>query len=98
MKARQSVESQMQTYDAAEAAALRVNPDPRCPRCGFTMCQLFDERPLTPLATAAIPNGKYQCYHCTPIGARTVTLVDILRSALAMADKDTIIAWLQVEP
>lgn len=44
-------------------------PDPRCPKCGYTMCQLFDERAVTPLATVAVPNGKYQCYHCTPISA-----------------------------
>lgn len=33
------------------------NPDPRCPKCGYTMCELADERQVTPLATIATPNG-----------------------------------------
>lgn len=41
-------------------------PDPRCPRCGYTMCELFDYEARPPLAFSATPNGKYQCYHCTP--------------------------------
>lgn len=45
-------------------------PDPKCPKCGFTMCQLFDERPLNDVATVAEPNGQYQCYHCTPVACR----------------------------
>ncbi len=36
----------------------------RCPKCGFVMCQQFDSKPITPLATLAIPNGKFICYHC----------------------------------
>lgn len=44
------------------------NPDPRCPTCGFTMCQQFDERPLTALASTATPNGNYRCYHCSGVG------------------------------
>jgi hypothetical protein len=43
------------------------NPDPCCPKCGYTMCQLFDYRTATPLALSATPNGKWQCYHCTPL-------------------------------
>jgi transposase-like protein len=44
------------------------NPDPRCPKCGYTMCELFDYQAVTPLAFSATPTGKYQCYHCTPVG------------------------------
>lgn len=40
---------------------------PRCPNCYHTMCELFDVREVTPLCAAAIPNGRYQCYHCTPL-------------------------------
>lgn len=55
--------------DGAESTAAPTNPDPRCPTCGYTMCQLFDERQITPLCREATPNGRYQCYHCTPISA-----------------------------
>ncbi len=42
-------------------------PDPRCPECGYTMCELFDYTATgSPIAFTAIPNGKFQCYHCTP--------------------------------
>lgn len=44
-------------------------PDPRCPKCGYTMCELFDYAPMTAVAMAATPNGKYQCYRCTPVKA-----------------------------
>lgn len=44
----------------------KPNPDPRCPRCGFTMCELSDERKVGSM-TLMTPNGRYQCYHCTPI-------------------------------
>lgn len=42
------------------------NPDPRCPRCGFTMCEQFDDKPINAVASLAIPNGSYRCYHCAP--------------------------------
>jgi hypothetical protein len=47
---------------AAPAAAPHLPPLPHtCPGCGFVMCEEFDERPITPLATALVPNGKYVC-------------------------------------
>ena len=55
------------------SASKQDRPDPRCPKCGFTMCQLFDERPVTALCVEATPNGKYQCYHCTPLAAQQAT-------------------------
>ena len=43
------------------------HPDPRCPQCGYTMCQLFNYSAMSsPLAFTATANGLYQCYHCTP--------------------------------
>lgn len=33
------------------------------------MCELFDDRRISQFVTVAAPNGKYQCYHCTPIAA-----------------------------
>lgn len=36
---------------------------PRCPKCGFLMCQQFDEKEVRGL-TISIPNGKYICYIC----------------------------------
>lgn len=44
-------------------------PDPRCPKCGYTMCELFNYEVASPLAFSATPNGKYQCYRCTPVKA-----------------------------
>lgn len=43
--------------------AVQRHPDPRCPTCGVTMCQQFDETPVTELAVRATPNGNYRCYH-----------------------------------
>jgi len=40
----------------------RFNP-PKCPKCGFVMCEQFDEKQERDL-TMMIPNGKYVCYHC----------------------------------
>lgn len=41
----------------------------RCSACGFVMCEQFNERRLNAVATLATPNGKFRCYHCTPVGA-----------------------------
>ena len=49
-------------------SAKTENPDPRCPTCGFTLCQQFDERSVTASASIATPNGNYRCYHCSGVG------------------------------
>ena len=41
-----------------------MNESPRCPKCGFVMCELFDEQRINEAASYAIPTGKYRCYHC----------------------------------
>ena len=41
-----------------------MNESPKCPKCGFVMCEQFDEKPVTPLASVVVPNGTYICYHC----------------------------------
>ena len=38
--------------------------DDKCPRCGATMCQKFDERSGPNGITLAIPNGQYSCMKC----------------------------------
>jgi transposase-like protein len=44
------------------------HPDPRCPKCGYTMCELFDYAATRiAIALSATPNGKYQCYRCTAL-------------------------------
>ena len=53
------------------------NPDPRCPKCGFTMCELFVEHKVGEHAFTVTPNGQYQCYHCTPIKGATLPKHDI---------------------
>jgi hypothetical protein len=51
--------------EAAERAAV-PHPDPRCPKCGYTMCELFDyAETRSPIAISATPNGRFQCYRCT---------------------------------
>lgn len=35
-----------------------------CPKCGFEMCEQFDEKPGPHGSTLAVPNGKYFCYRC----------------------------------
>ena len=37
---------------------------PKCPKCGFVMCEQFDDKPINEHASYAIPNGTYICYHC----------------------------------
>jgi hypothetical protein len=66
----------------AAARAVAGNPDPRCPRCGFTMCELFDERTISAYATASTPNGRYQCYHCTPIAPSRENVNDRMQWSL----------------
>jgi hypothetical protein len=36
---------------------------PKCPKCGFVMCEQFDDRQVGNV-TLATPNGKYICYKC----------------------------------
>lgn len=36
---------------------------PKCPKCGTTMCEQFDERPGKG-CVYMVPNGKYVCYAC----------------------------------
>lgn len=51
-----------------DATAKRLNSaddgPPSCIKCGTTMCQQFDDRPINAIASMAIPNGKYICYRC----------------------------------
>jgi hypothetical protein len=35
-------------------------PPPRCPTCGFVMCEKFEERTLKGM-TLAVPTGVYEC-------------------------------------
>jgi hypothetical protein len=46
-----------------------MKPDPCCPKCGYTMCELFDyvaqASPVPMLAATA--NGRYQCSHCSAV-------------------------------
>lgn len=42
----------------------KLYPDPRCPKCGFTMCELSDDRKVSSILTMAVPNGNYRCFHC----------------------------------
>jgi hypothetical protein len=58
-------------------------PDQRCPKCGYTMCELFDYEAASPIAFSATANGRYQCYHCTPVGA-VDKYVDWLKSDRAV--------------
>ena len=37
---------------------------PKCPRCGFVMCEQFDDKPGPRGITYAVPNGKFICYQC----------------------------------
>lgn len=55
--------------DLVAAMKAPKNPDPRCPKCGFTMCELADYRELTPLVSTATPNGTYRCFHCSGVQA-----------------------------
>jgi len=38
--------------------------EPKCPKCGFVMCQQFDDKKVNEHASVAIPNGSYICYRC----------------------------------
>jgi hypothetical protein len=40
--------------------------EPRCPKCGFVMCELFDYEEAHGV-TYAKPTGAYRCYKCEPI-------------------------------
>lgn len=46
---------------------------PRCPKCGYVMCQQFDSQSVNAVAELAIPNGKYICYHCEDAQPVTTT-------------------------
>lgn len=41
---------------------------PKCPKCGFVMCEQFDEVApdwASPDGSAVmVPNGTFKCYHC----------------------------------
>jgi hypothetical protein len=37
---------------------------PRCPKCGFVMCEQFDTQRINERAELATPNGTYICYGC----------------------------------
>jgi hypothetical protein len=39
--------------------------EPKCPTCGYVMCQMFDYTRVNDVATLAEPNGWYVCYHCS---------------------------------
>ncbi len=41
---------------------------PKCPTCGFVMCQQFDYTRINDIAEYATPNGKFICYHCEHTG------------------------------
>lgn len=43
------------------------NPDPRCPKCGFTMCELFQYTQVSSNGWRAIPNGDYRCFGCSGV-------------------------------
>jgi hypothetical protein len=58
----------LEFIEAHRSSGDPVYSDPRCPTCGFTMCEQADERPITTLAMLATPNGNYRCYHCSGIG------------------------------
>jgi hypothetical protein len=36
----------------------------KCPKCGRTMVERFDERQMNGL-TVYVPNGEYDCYWCS---------------------------------
>ena len=42
--------------------------DHKCPKCGFVMCEQFDEKPQPSGVIYVVPNGKYICYHCEQAG------------------------------
>lgn len=64
----QSGPTQGQAGEAESNA--RQNPDPRCPKCGFTLCEQFNDKPINEVATLATPNGNYRCYHCSGVEAK----------------------------
>lgn len=37
---------------------------PTCPKCGYVMCEQFDDKPFNDFTTLAIPNGTFICYFC----------------------------------
>jgi hypothetical protein len=51
-------------HDMADTSLANPPVSPTCPRCGYVMCQRFDDKPITALATLAVPNGSYICYYC----------------------------------
>lgn len=42
----------------------KVSNSPKCEKCGFVMCEQFDETPGPNGITYATPNGTFKCYHC----------------------------------
>ncbi len=42
----------------------KVAPSPKCLKCGYVMCQLFDYKKVNDHADIAIPNGQFICYGC----------------------------------
>lgn len=51
--------------EAEEAMSTeRQSDSPRCPRCGYVMCQQFDDKRVSDRASLAVPNGTYRCYGC----------------------------------
>ena len=55
----------------ADLEAPKPNPDPRCPKCGYTMVQGFTEVHVSSTRSLAHPNGEYRCFHCTATAEAT---------------------------
>lgn len=56
-------------YAATVLPAAELSAGPRCPKCGYVMCEQFDSRPVNALADIVTPNGTYICYRCTTLPA-----------------------------
>lgn len=40
---------------------------PKCPKCGFIMCEQFEDTPGPNGVTYATPNGSFKCYGCNVV-------------------------------
>lgn len=61
-----NTENQVQNPSSAATESPRPAP-PRCPKCGFVICEQFDTERINDHAELATPNGTYTCYTCTPL-------------------------------